>query len=282
MNIVIQRSYLSSMGYSGHDLYLNDQYCRPSVSSYQVVFSFPLNTCGTRREVPLFLISHSDICLKTVFLFPFEFWLQWREHNSIGHSSRDARLYVFVSLCFLGGLQRENVNPNVFVNRSPMGGSCTPMACGRTGLSRARSPASLSSSCRWCAEWSRTPQHRLCTWRERTKQGTSRGAADSTSPWPSTPPETSTTLCTTLPTSSTSTSTCTCRWSWGGRTTAWFCSWTPVWPHLHLTISTTGPTTWSATGKVVTYWIIPQTLACGSLIMLQMGCAYNYNICDLP
>ncbi|KAG9341844.1 hypothetical protein JZ751_018568 [Albula glossodonta] len=50
MNIVIQTSYLNSMGYSGHDLYLNDQYCRPQVSSYQVVFSFALNTCGTRRE----------------------------------------------------------------------------------------------------------------------------------------------------------------------------------------------------------------------------------------
>ncbi|XP_064173128.1 deleted in malignant brain tumors 1 protein-like isoform X2 [Anguilla rostrata] len=50
MTIVIQTSYLNSVGYSGYDLYLNDQYCRPSVSSYQVVFSFALNTCGTRRE----------------------------------------------------------------------------------------------------------------------------------------------------------------------------------------------------------------------------------------
>ncbi|KAJ8360168.1 hypothetical protein SKAU_G00166930 [Synaphobranchus kaupii] len=50
MNIVIQTSYLNSMGYSGYDLYLNDQSCRPRVSSYQVVFSFAINTCGTRRE----------------------------------------------------------------------------------------------------------------------------------------------------------------------------------------------------------------------------------------
>ncbi|XP_035255591.1 deleted in malignant brain tumors 1 protein isoform X4 [Anguilla anguilla] len=50
MTIVIQTSYLNSVGYSGYDLYLNDQYCRPSVSSYQVVFSFAPNTCGTRRE----------------------------------------------------------------------------------------------------------------------------------------------------------------------------------------------------------------------------------------
>ncbi|KAJ8391790.1 hypothetical protein AAFF_G00085620 [Aldrovandia affinis] len=50
MNIVIQNSYLSSMGYSGHDLYVDDQHCRPRVLSHQVVFSFTLNTCGTRRE----------------------------------------------------------------------------------------------------------------------------------------------------------------------------------------------------------------------------------------
>ncbi|XP_029926944.1 deleted in malignant brain tumors 1 protein-like [Myripristis murdjan] len=50
MNIVISRSYLTSMGYGGHDLYLNDQYCRPQITSYQVIFSFPVNTCGTIRR----------------------------------------------------------------------------------------------------------------------------------------------------------------------------------------------------------------------------------------
>ncbi|XP_045577224.1 deleted in malignant brain tumors 1 protein isoform X2 [Salmo salar] len=49
MNIVIQRSYLISLGYDGNILYLNDQHCRPQVNSYQVVFSFPINTCGTQR-----------------------------------------------------------------------------------------------------------------------------------------------------------------------------------------------------------------------------------------
>lgn len=51
MVIVIQRSYLNSVGYDGHSLYLDDPYCRPQVSSYQVVFSFPINTCGTVRKV---------------------------------------------------------------------------------------------------------------------------------------------------------------------------------------------------------------------------------------
>ncbi|XP_048863729.1 CUB and zona pellucida-like domain-containing protein 1 [Brienomyrus brachyistius] len=50
MNIVIQASYLRRFGYSGNDLYLNDQYCRPQVSSSEVIFNFPLNTCGTRQE----------------------------------------------------------------------------------------------------------------------------------------------------------------------------------------------------------------------------------------
>ncbi|XP_023273801.1 CUB and zona pellucida-like domain-containing protein 1 isoform X2 [Seriola lalandi dorsalis] len=50
MNIVIERSYLNSLGYDGHSLYLDDPYCRPQVSRYQVVFSFPINTCGTARK----------------------------------------------------------------------------------------------------------------------------------------------------------------------------------------------------------------------------------------
>ncbi|XP_035519622.1 deleted in malignant brain tumors 1 protein isoform X2 [Morone saxatilis] len=50
MNIVIERTYLNSLGYDGHSLYLNDPHCRPQVSRYQVVFSFPINTCGNIRK----------------------------------------------------------------------------------------------------------------------------------------------------------------------------------------------------------------------------------------
>ncbi|XP_018552423.1 deleted in malignant brain tumors 1 protein [Lates calcarifer] len=50
MNIVIERSYLNSLGYDGHSLYLDDPHCRPQVSRYQVVFSFPINTCGNVRK----------------------------------------------------------------------------------------------------------------------------------------------------------------------------------------------------------------------------------------
>ncbi|XP_034754329.1 deleted in malignant brain tumors 1 protein-like [Etheostoma cragini] len=50
MNIVIERTYLNSLGYDGHSLYLNDPHCRPQVSTYQVVFNFPINTCGNIRK----------------------------------------------------------------------------------------------------------------------------------------------------------------------------------------------------------------------------------------
>ncbi|KAI3363315.1 hypothetical protein L3Q82_011939, partial [Scortum barcoo] len=50
MNIVVARSYLNSLGYDGHSLYLNDPHCRPQISSYNVVFSFPINTCGNIRK----------------------------------------------------------------------------------------------------------------------------------------------------------------------------------------------------------------------------------------
>ncbi|CAL8255030.1 unnamed protein product [Lota lota] len=49
MDIVIEKSYLNSLGYVGNNLYLNDQYCRPQISAFQVIFSFPINTCGTVR-----------------------------------------------------------------------------------------------------------------------------------------------------------------------------------------------------------------------------------------
>ncbi|PWA25867.1 hypothetical protein CCH79_00001778 [Gambusia affinis] len=50
MNIVISRTYLNSLGYDGHSLYLDDPYCKPKISSYEVVFSFPLSSCGTVKH----------------------------------------------------------------------------------------------------------------------------------------------------------------------------------------------------------------------------------------
>ncbi|XP_036979908.1 deleted in malignant brain tumors 1 protein-like isoform X1 [Acanthopagrus latus] len=51
MNIVVQRSYLNSLGYDGDNLYLNDERCRPQISSSQVVFRFPIESCGNDKKI---------------------------------------------------------------------------------------------------------------------------------------------------------------------------------------------------------------------------------------
>ncbi|XP_062422530.1 deleted in malignant brain tumors 1 protein-like isoform X2 [Pungitius pungitius] len=50
MNIVLQRTYLNSLGIDGNNLYLNDAQCRPQISRDQVVFNFPINTCGNVQK----------------------------------------------------------------------------------------------------------------------------------------------------------------------------------------------------------------------------------------
>lgn len=51
MRIVIERSYLDSLGYPANSLYLDDPDCRPSVTRYQVIFSFPIAACGNFQKV---------------------------------------------------------------------------------------------------------------------------------------------------------------------------------------------------------------------------------------
>ncbi|XP_057200653.1 deleted in malignant brain tumors 1 protein-like [Triplophysa rosa] len=51
MVIVIQTSYLNSLGFNGNDLYVDDHRCRPNISSSEVVFRFSLDTCGTSKEM---------------------------------------------------------------------------------------------------------------------------------------------------------------------------------------------------------------------------------------
>ncbi|XP_060790816.1 deleted in malignant brain tumors 1 protein-like [Neoarius graeffei] len=50
MKITIRRSYLDSMGFNWHDLYLDDHRCTPSADYYYVTFNFPIHSCSTRRE----------------------------------------------------------------------------------------------------------------------------------------------------------------------------------------------------------------------------------------
>ncbi|XDV43102.1 hypothetical protein PO909_011644 [Leuciscus waleckii] len=60
MVIVIQRSYLNSLGYSGNDLYVDDHLCRPSITSTEVVFRFSLDTCGTAKKMMNGYVSYTN------------------------------------------------------------------------------------------------------------------------------------------------------------------------------------------------------------------------------
>lgn len=50
MTIVLSKAYLDSIGYNETHLQLNDPSCRP-ITTDQVIFSFPLNSCETTKEV---------------------------------------------------------------------------------------------------------------------------------------------------------------------------------------------------------------------------------------
>uniref|UniRef100_A0A671RRK0 CUB and zona pellucida-like domains 1, tandem duplicate 2 n=1 Tax=Sinocyclocheilus anshuiensis TaxID=1608454 RepID=A0A671RRK0_9TELE len=60
MVIVIQRSYLNSLGLSANDLYVDDHFCRPTISSTEVVFNFPLDACGTAKEMMNGHVSYTN------------------------------------------------------------------------------------------------------------------------------------------------------------------------------------------------------------------------------
>ncbi|NXC44274.1 DMBT1 protein, partial [Penelope pileata] len=51
MRAVIERSYLQSQGYSVWNTSLSNSYCKPTITSTQVIFNVPYNSCGTRRQV---------------------------------------------------------------------------------------------------------------------------------------------------------------------------------------------------------------------------------------
>uniref|UniRef100_A0A8C9LAD2 Deleted in malignant brain tumors 1 protein n=1 Tax=Pavo cristatus TaxID=9049 RepID=A0A8C9LAD2_PAVCR len=50
MLAVVERSYLQSQGYSVWNASLSDSSCRPKITSTQVIFNIPYNSCGTRRQ----------------------------------------------------------------------------------------------------------------------------------------------------------------------------------------------------------------------------------------
>ncbi|KFW03821.1 Deleted in malignant brain tumors 1 protein, partial [Eurypyga helias] len=51
MHAVVDRRYLQSQGYSAWNISLSDPYCRPTITSTEVIFNVPYNGCGTSRQV---------------------------------------------------------------------------------------------------------------------------------------------------------------------------------------------------------------------------------------
>ncbi|XP_040530858.1 CUB and zona pellucida-like domain-containing protein 1 isoform X1 [Gallus gallus] len=60
MTIVLSKAYLDSLGYNETHLQLNDPSCRP-VTTDQVIFSFPLSSCGTTKKDEDLSITYTNV-----------------------------------------------------------------------------------------------------------------------------------------------------------------------------------------------------------------------------
>ncbi|XP_009080620.1 PREDICTED: deleted in malignant brain tumors 1 protein [Acanthisitta chloris] len=60
MHAVVSRAYLQSQGYSAEMVTLNDNHCRPTITSQEVIFNIPYNGCGTIREENNDTINYSN------------------------------------------------------------------------------------------------------------------------------------------------------------------------------------------------------------------------------
>uniref|UniRef100_A0A8C4S964 ZP domain-containing protein n=1 Tax=Erpetoichthys calabaricus TaxID=27687 RepID=A0A8C4S964_ERPCA len=64
MSVTLLRSYIESLGYNASQLHLNDDYCRAQNYGSEIIFRFPLNRCGTSREVRRISFTRSmKVCL---------------------------------------------------------------------------------------------------------------------------------------------------------------------------------------------------------------------------
>ncbi|NXP53353.1 DMBT1 protein, partial [Heliornis fulica] len=61
MHAVVSRDYLQSQGYSAQMVTLNDSRCEPTVTSREVIFHIPYNSCGTTREENNDTINYSNM-----------------------------------------------------------------------------------------------------------------------------------------------------------------------------------------------------------------------------
>ncbi|XP_010010442.1 PREDICTED: deleted in malignant brain tumors 1 protein-like [Nestor notabilis] len=60
MHAVVSKDYLQSQGYSAQMVTLNDNRCRPTITSREVIFNIPYNGCGTIREENNDTINYSN------------------------------------------------------------------------------------------------------------------------------------------------------------------------------------------------------------------------------
>ncbi|XP_056208067.1 deleted in malignant brain tumors 1 protein-like [Falco biarmicus] len=61
MHAVVNRDYLQAQGYSAQTVTLNDSRCKPTVTSHEVIFNIPYNSCGTIREENNDTINYSNM-----------------------------------------------------------------------------------------------------------------------------------------------------------------------------------------------------------------------------
>uniref|UniRef100_G1NGA2 Scavenger receptor cysteine-rich domain-containing protein DMBT1 n=1 Tax=Meleagris gallopavo TaxID=9103 RepID=G1NGA2_MELGA len=61
MRAVVERNYLQSQGYSVWNASLSDPSCRPRITSTQVIFNIPYNSCGTRRQSNNETFTYSNV-----------------------------------------------------------------------------------------------------------------------------------------------------------------------------------------------------------------------------
>ncbi|NXK15072.1 DMBT1 protein, partial [Herpetotheres cachinnans] len=61
MHAVVNRYYLQSQGYLAQRVTLNDNRCKPTITSHEVIFNIPYNSCGTIREESNDTINYSNM-----------------------------------------------------------------------------------------------------------------------------------------------------------------------------------------------------------------------------
>lgn len=246
MNIVIQKSYLESLGYDGQSLYVNDQYCRPRVSSYQVVFSFPINSCGTVRKVSNthhFLEKQYTVLI--IIILPQIMWLFFNTlyleqfengrivyHNTVraytsnyGEITRQSHFRMNVGC----RMEQDSVSQIMYVVEHHDNSSITGTGRFNTSMDFYTSSSFYYKVCLgdcmhrklFCKYF-----HTMLTFCFHALRSLE------------------------ILTRCYSTRTCMSKWTWGGVTAPWFSFLTPVWPHHHPMTSIADLITWSVMGKM--------------------------------